>query len=58
MDLLQSGNVLFQGAKALRASLPPSDRRLGAIVLKDKLEVAIDVDWTWRSEERRVGKEC
>lgn len=45
--MLQSGNVLFQGAKALRASLPPSDRRLGAIVLKDKLEVAIDVDWTW-----------
>ena len=47
LDLLQSGNVLFQGAKALRESLPPSDRRLGAIVIKDKLEVSIDVDWMW-----------
>lgn len=47
VDLLQSGNVLFPGAKALRASLPPPDHRLGAIVIKDKIASTIDVDWMW-----------
>jgi ABC-type multidrug transport system ATPase subunit len=45
--LLESGNRLFKGAKALARTLPPSDRRLGAIVFNDKLLVKFDVDWAW-----------
>ena len=47
VDLLQTGNKYFAGAAALRKSLPPSGRRLGAIVFEDELQMKLEVDWLW-----------
>ena len=47
IDLLQSGNKYFAGAEALTKTLPPSGRRLGAIVFEDKLQVKLEIEWSW-----------
>ena len=47
VDLLQSGNTLFSGAAKLRKAFPPTDHRLGGIIVNDRLPVSVNVDWVW-----------
>ena len=47
LDLLDTGDKYFKGAKTLAKKFPSPNRRLGAIVYKDTVEVKFNVDYNW-----------